>query len=256
VVYQRTSRGVVVLNLSTRPVVIDIETANLGPGTPGSRVNPEDWQIACVGVYDSLSDTRYVFLSFPEVVRLEGDPDVNDYLFNLLHHNLLEATTADQVLPLTELASLVEEWALSGRHFLTHRGHTFDWPILGHHLGLDEAYKNLDLGGQLLDTHAYIEQQTGLNCSLESLIKASLGPQEGKLMQGKDAPLKWQQGIQQFRSTGQVADLALVIDYCLDDVVKTFQVFKRGLNFGVLDVVPRGASQSVVIALFDWGLNL
>ena len=29
------------------PIVVDIETANLGSGTPGQKVNPVDWEISC-----------------------------------------------------------------------------------------------------------------------------------------------------------------------------------------------------------------
>ena len=46
---------------SISPIVIDIETANLGPESNGV-VNPTDWKISCVGVYDSLTNTKYVFI--------------------------------------------------------------------------------------------------------------------------------------------------------------------------------------------------
>ena len=54
------------------PIVVDIETANLGPGKPGQKVNPSDWEIACIGVFDSLSNERYVFIPFDKIYSIIG----------------------------------------------------------------------------------------------------------------------------------------------------------------------------------------
>ena len=238
------------------PIVVDIETANLGPGKPGQRVNPNDWEIACIGVFDSLSKERYVFIPFDKINRYEGCPEVNSYLFNDLQRSLLKATTADYVLPLTQFLHSLNHWASTGRYFLTHRGHNFDWPILSHHLGFSFLYDSLNLKGRLLDTHAYIEQQTGHNCGLNSLITACLGESEEKILKGKDAPRIWQQGIAEYQQNFRLENLALVIDYCLGDVVKTYGVFSYGLENDSIEVVPYGVESTVSVPIESWGVNL
>ena len=246
-----------------RPIVIDIETANLGPGTPGSVVNPSDWTIACVGVYDALTDEKYIFIPYQDMLIFEQDHDANSHSFAHLKHSLLQATNADFVLPLTpsiyglgSLADSLNHWASKGRYFLAHRGHTFDWPILGHHLGVDMLYRTLNIRGLLLDTHAYIEQQTGYNCGLNALITSCLGPSSGKILKGKDAPKIWQDGVGDYQQQLNIDKLSLVIDYCLGDVIKTYGVFHYGLVHETIEVVPYGVETAVSVPIASWGVNL
>ena len=84
----------------TFPIVIDIETANLGPNNTGGIVNPKDWTIACVGVYDSLTNERYVFIPFEEIVLFSHDESVNSQSFARLKSDLIKTTNADYILPI------------------------------------------------------------------------------------------------------------------------------------------------------------
>ena len=226
------------------PIVVDIETANLGPGTPGQKVNPVDWEISCVGVFDSLSSESYIFVA----LDFEAYPT--------LQQSLLETTTADYVLPLNQFLHSLNHWASTGRYFLTHRGHNFDWPILSHYLDFKTLYDTLNLKGRLLDTHAYIEQQTGYNCGLNTLITACLGESEEKILKGKDAPRIWQQGVADYQRDFDSSLLALVINYCLGDVVKTYGVFHYGISHGSIEVVPYGVESKVSVEIESWGMNL
>lgn len=247
---------------SSSPIVIDIETANLGPSSIGV-VNPIDWKISCVGVYDSLTDTKYIFIPFAEVVSYTDSLELNLGLFTELQSSLLKATNADYVLSLypsiyspSSLASTLNHWASQGRYFLTHRGHTFDWPILSHHLGLKDLYNWLNHKGRLLDTHAYIEQQTGYNCGLNALITACLGSTNGKTLKGKDAPKLWCQGVMEYSINLSTELLGIVIDYCLGDVVKTHGVFDYGLSHEIIQVIPYGVETTVSVSIDSWGMNL
>lgn len=247
----------------TFPIVIDIETANLGPNNTGGIVNPKDWTIACVGVYDSLTNERYVFIPFEEIVLFSHDESVNSQSFARLKSDLIKTTNADYILPiypssygLGSLASALNHWASKNRYFLTHRGHTFDWPILSHYLGTQDLYASLKLKGYLLDTHAYIEQQTGHNCGLNALIISCLGPSNEKTLKGKDAPKIWTDGVKAYQSNLDSSKLSLVIDYCIGDVVKTYGVFKFGLENEVIEVVPYGVECKVSVPITSWGVNL
>ena len=84
---------------SVSPIVIDIETANLGPSSTGV-VNPLDWKISCVGVYDSLSNKKYIFIPFADILSFTDSLEHNLGLFIALQTSLLKATTADYILPL------------------------------------------------------------------------------------------------------------------------------------------------------------
>jgi hypothetical protein len=247
---------------SISPIVIDIETANLGPSSDGI-VNPLDWKISCVGVYDSLTDTKYVFIPFAEVVSLTNSLDHNLGLVTNLQSALLKATNADYVLSLhpsiygpSSLASSLNHWASQGRYFLTHRGHTFDWPILSHYLGIRDLYNWLKHKGRLLDTHAYIEQQTGYNCGLNALIKACLGSSNEKTLKGIDAPKLWCEGVLDYETNLSPQLLGTVIDYCIGDVVKTWGVFDYGNRHEIIKVVPYGVENTVSVVIDSWGVNL
>ena len=112
------------------------------------------------------------------------------------------------------------------------------------------------LKGRLLDTHAYIEQQTGYNCGLNALITACLGESEEKILKGKDAPRIWQQGVADYQRDFDSSLLALVINYCLGDVVKTYGVFHYGIFHGSIEVVPYGVESKVSVEIESWGMNL
>jgi hypothetical protein len=247
---------------SVSPIVIDIETANLGPSSTGV-VNPLDWKISCVGVYDSLSNKKYIFIPFADILSFTDSLEHNLGLFIALQTSLLKATTADYILPLYpsiyspgSLESTLNHWASEGRYFLTHRGLTFDWPILSHYLGIKDLYNWLNHKGRLLDTHAYIEQQTGYNCGLNALITACLGPDNGKTLKGSDAPKLWCQGVMDYSVNLSPELLGIVIDYCLGDVVKTHGVFDYGLYHEIIQVIPYGVENKVSVPIASWGMNL
>ena len=242
------------------PVSIDIETANLGPGTPGQKVNPADWEIACVAAYDSLTNVKYLFVPFEDVVVFDQDPEVNAHNLASIIYELSKASTADFILPLHPLKNMIGSfadclkfWSLNARYFLAHRGHNFDWPILGHHLGLDEAITVLNLRNAFIDTHASIQASTGLNCGLSALMTAALGVDEGKILSGKDAPKLWTDGIKTYQADLSIDNLTLVMDYCLDDAVKTYQVYEKGLSQKYLEVIPYDSKSVVRIPIVDWG---
>jgi len=103
---------------------------------------------------------------------------------------------------------------------------------------------------------AYIEQQTGHNCGLNALITSCLGSSNEKTLKGKDAPKIWTDGVKAYQSNLDSSKLSLVIDYCIGDVVKTYGVFKFGLENEVIEVVPYGVECKVSVPITSWGVNL
>lgn len=113
------------------------------------------------------------------------------------------------VLPLNKLYSFVENNTLIGHNILA-----FDWKLI-----LEYFFRNgydIEVKTNLIDT------KVG-RFSLEKASMAIFGTK--KLMDGGLAPIEWRKGFLNKKK---------VVEYCKDDVEKTFGVFKYGLENGFI----------------------
>jgi DEAD/DEAH box helicase domain-containing protein len=129
--------------------------------------------------------------------------------------------------PLSELYGFLNNNILIG-----HNIKTFDYRLIQ-----EEVAKTTDekLYNALIDT-------ARKKLSLGSISEAMLGT--SKQMHGADAPFEWRKGEEGKRK---------VIDYCMDDVRKTHDIFKLGVKNGYITYADNGDRFNVDV---DWKKKL
>jgi DEAD/DEAH box helicase domain-containing protein len=129
--------------------------------------------------------------------------------------------------PLSDLYKFLNKNILIG-----HNIKTFDYRLIQ-----EEVAKttNDKLANALVDT-------AKKKLSLGSISEAMLGTK--KQMNGADAPFEWRKGEEGKKK---------VIDYCMDDVRKTYEVFKMGLKNGYISYMEGGDKFNVDV---DWNKKL
>lgn len=174
--------------------VLDIETSNLDMKSEGLTFeNPEGWNISCICVYDSDYDANWVFTDSDSYVPTKDEAVVSLVGFCDFMQNVSEDQT-----------------------FLTHNGVRFDFPIIQSYM---KRVHDRDLSALIesmnhFDTADYLLQATGVRYRLNHMIHYHLGEEASKLMDAANAPIAWSEGRHNE-----------VIDYCLDDCLKTYRVF-------------------------------
>jgi hypothetical protein len=116
---------------------------------------------------------------------------------------------------------------------LTHNGEGFDFPIMSKSIGDGGVGKCKDIlegwpPSQKFDSSLYLKQKTGIRYRLNHLIHGMLGEDQSKLMDAANAPIEWAKGNHEE-----------VIRYCVDDCLKTYNVFVGSLDSGYFTAIGK-----------------
>ena len=202
----------------SRYIALDIETANLDMDAEGlSFSNPQGWKTSVVCVYNSHEDKNYIFVGeadYTPAVRKCGGKVGLVYRFDFLLHFL-------------------QKWRDGGYLLLTHNGEGFDFPIMSKSIGDGGVGKCKDIlegwpPSQKFDSSLYLKQKTGIRYRLNHLIHGMLGEDQSKLMDAANAPIEWAKGNHEE-----------VIRYCVDDCLKTYNVFIGSLDSGYFTAIGK-----------------
>lgn len=193
-------------------IALDIETKNMDMSADGLEFDdPRGWLVSCVSVWDAGVNHQpdYNYANLPEIpdsVRAEYRVES----FSTLQHDL-------------------QEWFDKGYLLLTKNGRKFDLPIISKPIseggcGVGEIVAEFDANSRHLDLQVWLEEATGgIRFSLQSLVKAVIGPHESKLMEAQFAPDEWNAG-----------NYSEVIAYCAKDAELTYQVWEMARRKGSL----------------------
>ena len=190
------------------PIIsLDIETLNMNMKKEKLKFDdPKGWKTSVVCIHDNIKEKNYIYVSmenYAKVTRLCGGKIGFVYPFNMLEHHL-------------------SKWLGDGYTILTHNGLGFDLPIISKSIidggvGCEAILKTWPKM-QMVDTCHVLTEATGVRYRLNHLIHSMLGIDESKLMDAANAPKEWAKG-----------NYEEVIRYCIDDTIKTLQVyFKAG----------------------------
>lgn len=115
-------------------------------------------------------------------------------------------------LPLSDLYSFVDGNTLIGHNILA-----FDWKLV-----LEYFYRN---GFDIKVKTNLVDTKVG-RMSLERITRVLFNTK--KIMDGSLAPTEWRKGLD---------EKTKVVEYCKDDVIKTYDVFKYGLDNGFIKYI-------------------
>ncbi len=187
-----------------KAIALDIETANTSMS--GLDFNdPVGWQVSCIGIYDGVQDTAYLYVAnTAEVMQdLGADPSMI-------------------VQPISNLCADLEQWFKQGFSMITHNGAGFDLPILAKPVqeggaGCAAVLNDFEQGSVHIDTCRWLFQRSGHRVHLADLSRSILGtsPASEKLMPAAEAPQAWAQHR-----------YAQVAKYCIQDCVLTYRAWK------------------------------
>ncbi|HVL87800.1 MAG TPA: hypothetical protein VM681_07355 [Candidatus Thermoplasmatota archaeon] len=131
---------------------------------------------------------------------------------------------------LRSLFEFVERCRALGCTLIGHNIVNFDWTVLAGEFearGYVPDWRSYGPGRmRLVDTLLSLYQFLGYRPSLEQLAQHNLG--ESKAMMSHDAPTRWREGR-----------LEEVVNYCKDDVEKTYKIWKIGREKGRVVVEKR-----------------
>jgi len=199
-------------------IALDIETANLDMKAEGLKFdNPKGWKTAVVCMYDSHHDMNTIYVHpdiHGEIVRKCGGKLGIVYTFEMLAYHLRNARNEGYLL-------------------LTHNGEGFDFPIISKtpkEGGVGSVKSLLEKwpSSQKFDSSLYLKQKTGIRYRLNHLIHGMLGEEQSKLMDAANAPIEWSKG-----------NYEEVIRYCIDDCLKTYNVFVGSLDSGYFTAIGK-----------------
>lgn len=194
--------------------VLDIETLSLSHEHTHGWEEKHNFGVAVCAVFDVDSSEWHVFAEKP----VGGCEDVRAFF------------------------AFVEACRSLGCTLVGHNIVNFDWTVLAGEFqkrGLIPDWRSYTPGkARLVDTLLSLYQQLGYRPSLEQLAQHNLG--ESKAMMGHDAPRKWKEGRH-----------AEVVDYCKDDVEKTFKIWRLGRSTGRIVVEKRWPEGERVVEV-EW----
>ncbi len=208
---------------------LDIETLNLSMDADGLGFeDPTGWKTSCVCIHDHHRNLTYQYVADPTLVEDISEDDLI-YGWDFLAWDL-------------------EEWFYQGYTLITKNGTTFDLPIISKDIedggcGVEKQlnyflnapttketkYGEKELPPRHVDICQYLrEASEGYRFSLENLINACLGSEEGKLMPAAEAPKAWHNG-----------EYRRVLAYCCGDAKHTTDIFFFGRREGRIKAIGR-----------------
>jgi hypothetical protein len=200
------------------PIIsLDIETLNMDMKKEKLKFDdPKGWKTSVVCIHDNIKEKNYIYVSmenYAEVTRLCGGKIGFVYPFNMLEHHL-------------------SKWLGDGYTILTHNGLGFDLPIISKSIidggvGCEAILKTWPKM-QMVDTCHVLTEATGVRYRLNHLIHSMLGIDESKLMDAADAPKAWAK--EKYEE---------VIRYCIDDTMKTLQVYFKAGELGGFSAIGK-----------------